>query len=69
MEAKIKKIFDYQRFEGNDRLKSICDDVEKKYAQMEELTDDDLYMVAAGTVIDKQKPATDDRFNKSGVTE
>lgn len=48
METTLKKLFDYQRFEDNSRLKAICDSVEEKYAQMEELSDDDLYMVAAG---------------------
>lgn len=61
METKLKKLFDYQKFEGNERLKAICDSIEEKYAQMEELSDDDLYMVAAGTGIDKPKSPPDDK--------
>ena len=48
METKLKKIFDYQRFEENTRLKNMCDSVEKKFAELESLSDDELYMVVAG---------------------
>lgn len=54
METMIKKLFDYQKFEGNARLKKICDSVEAEFAEMEELSDDDLFMVAAGKTIEKK---------------
>ena len=48
MERKLFQAFDRQRFQQNERLARVIDDVESRYAHA--LTDDDLEMVsAAGT--------------------
>ena len=45
MEKKLKKLFDYQRFEKNERLEKIIRETESRYAK--ELSDDDLSLVNA----------------------
>lgn len=45
MEKKLKKLFDYQRFENNPRLEALIQETESRYSA--ELSDDDLMMVAA----------------------
>ena len=45
MEQKIKKLFDYQRFENNSRLGKLIAETESRYAV--ELSDEELFMVAA----------------------
>ena len=45
MEQKLKALFDYQRFEKNERLEKIIAETESRYAQ--ELSDDDLSLVNA----------------------
>lgn len=45
MEKKLKKLFDYQRFEKNPRLEALIQETESRYSA--ELSDDDLLMVAA----------------------
>lgn len=45
MENKLKKLFDYQRFENNARLSAIIADTDSRYSR--ELSDDDLFMVNA----------------------
>lgn len=49
MQEKILKIlFDYQRFEGNEKLKDMIAETEARY--QDELSDDELELVsAAGT--------------------
>ena len=44
MENKLKSLFDFQRFENNPRLAKVIKDTE---CYAEELSDDDLFMVAA----------------------
>ena len=46
MENKLKKLFDFQRFEGNASLQSVIDDVHARYA-MKELNMDDMEWVNA----------------------
>ena len=49
MERKLKKLFDYQKFEGNSELQQVIDRVHAKYA-VRELDLADLETVsAAGT--------------------
>ena len=49
MEKKLKKLFDYQRFEKNERLEKIINETENQYG--EELTDYDLSLIdAAGEI-------------------
>lgn len=45
MERKLFQAFDRQRFQQNQRLGAIINDVESRYAHA--LTDDDLEMVSA----------------------
>lgn len=45
MENKLKALFDFQRFENNSKLAKIISETESRYAA--ELSDDDLFMVAA----------------------
>ena len=45
MEKKLKKLFDYQRFEKNERLEKIIKETESRYGG--ELSDDDLSLVNA----------------------
>ena len=50
LEAAVKKLFDYQRFEKNASLQGVIDEVLDRYAQPRPvaLTDDDLAMAAGG---------------------
>lgn len=45
MEQKLKKLFDYQRFEKNEKLEKLIRETESRYAK--ELSDDDLALVNA----------------------
>lgn len=45
VEKKLTKLFDFQRFSGNDRLNAIIAGVEERYAGA--LADDDLELVSA----------------------
>lgn len=45
MESKLKKIFDYQRFERNEKLEKLISETESYYSR--ELSDDDLLFVNA----------------------
>lgn len=44
-ENKLKRLFEYQRFENNTRLAELIGETEGRYAA--ELDDDELYMVSA----------------------
>ena len=45
MENKLKKLFEYQKFEQNERLAKLIAETEARQAT--EISDDDLEMVAA----------------------
>ena len=45
MENKLKKLFDYQRFEQNEKLEKLVRETENHYAT--ELSDEDLSLVSA----------------------
>lgn len=45
MDNKLRKLFDYQRFEGNERLAKFISETESRYAK--NLSDDDLSFVNA----------------------
>lgn len=50
MEKKLKKLFDYQRFEQNEKLEKLIYETENRYAK--ELSEEDLSLVsAAGDMI------------------
>ena len=44
MERILKRIFEYQRFSPNNRLKTMIEDVEKQYCALD---DEELSLVAA----------------------
>ncbi len=50
MENKLKKMFEYQRFENNPRLAKLISETESRYGA--EISDDDLFMVNAAGDID-----------------
>ena len=52
MENKLKKLFDYQKFEQNDRLAKLIAETEVRQAA--EVSDDDLAFVAAAGNIFEQ---------------
>lgn len=51
--ASLKKLFDYQKYEHNDKLDDLIHQTESRYSNSNiiQLGDDDLEMVAAGTKI------------------
>lgn len=57
MENKLKAMFDYQRFEPNDRLSRLIDDTESRYMSMNELSDSDLELVSAAAMTDFKRDA------------
>ena len=58
MEKKLKKLFDYQRFEKNGKLEKIIAETESRNAR--KLSDDDLSLVNAAGEIDKLIYGTND---------
>ena len=48
MENRLKKLFDFQKFEGNASLQSVIDDVHSLYAVRELDMDDMQWVNAAG---------------------
>ena len=59
MEKKLKKLFDYQRFEQNAKLEKLIQETENRYAK--ELSEEDLSLVsAAGEIKGEQNKFTDD---------
>ncbi len=61
MEKKLSRLFDYQKFSGSDALADIIKDVESRYPDAVELSDDDLTFVnaAAGVNISNQQRDND----------
>ena len=49
MNNTLKKLFDYQRFEGNRELQQVIDSVHARYA-VQELNLDDMEMVSAAGI-------------------
>lgn len=49
MEKKLGLLFDFQDFEGNDRLSNLISETQGRYAQ--ELSDDELEDVAAAGIV------------------
>ena len=59
MEKKLKKLFDYQRFEQNAKLEKLIQETESRYAK--ELSEEDLSLVfAAGEIKEERKTFADD---------
>ena len=65
MEKKLKKLFDFQRFEQNERLEKLIRETESRYAK--ELSDDDLSLVNAAGEINPGKVEADSGFNAAGI--
>ncbi len=58
MENTLKTLFDFQRFESNDRLSKLIEATESKYmSNMTALSDDDLSMISAAgkTTVDSRR--------------
>ena len=51
MENKLKKLFDYQDFEGNNELQAVIDSVHQRY-QVREVSLEDMDLVWAAGVPD-----------------
>ncbi len=45
MENKLKSLFDYQRFKGNEKLERLIVETESRYCK--ELSDDEMALVSA----------------------
>ena len=59
MNKKLKMLFDYQRFEQNEKLEKLIQETESRYAK--ELSEEDLSLVsAAGEIKEEQKTVADD---------
>ena len=64
MENKLRKLFDYQRFEGNARLAKMIREAEEQASA--ELSDDELFMVnAAGEIGAKSASAALNEHDES----
>ncbi len=67
MENKLKKLFEYQKFEQNERLAKLIAETEARQAA--EISDDDLEMVAAAgeiteiSIEEKEINIGDDSFD------
>ena len=59
MNKKLKMLFDYQRFEQNEKLEKLIQETESRYAK--ELSEEDLSLVsAAGEIKEERKTFADD---------
>ena len=58
MENKLSRLFDYQKFSGNDALADVIKDVESRYPETRELSDDELFFVNAEGAVE-QPPVSD----------
>ena len=65
MEKKLKRLFDYQRFEQNEKLEKLILKTESRYSK--ELTDDDLSLVNAAGEIISGKVEVDSGFDAAGI--
>lgn len=58
-DEKLKRLFDYQKFENNRRLKDIIFDVNNECKT--QLSDDLLVSVAGGTTVKNEKQEKEDK--------
>ena len=49
---KLKKLFDFQRIENNEKLQNVIDEVNTSGPKVRMLSDDELMMAAGGSEID-----------------
>ena len=55
MEKKLSRLFDFQKFAENSELADIIADVDSRYPKAQELSDDDLFNVAAAGTMTAEK--------------
>ena len=60
MENKLKMLFDYQRFEKNASLEALIREAQTDYAR--ELSDEELFMVAAAGEITEKTDTKDTQY-------
>lgn len=61
MEEKLKRLFDFQKFEKNEKLSALIEETQKRYA--EELSEEDLEQISAAGDIASLLPGTSDSIN------
>ena len=59
IEKKLKKLFDYQRYEKNKDLQHIINDVENRFPEEVMINDYELSFVAGGKNVDVKKDKED----------
>ena len=59
MEKKLKRLFDYQRFEKNEKLEKLIKQTEERYGT--ELSDELLSMTAGGLKEEEDKTSLQNR--------
>lgn len=63
MELKLEKMFDYQKFDGNEDLQRIIDSVHQRYSVRELSVDEMEWVAAAGDhAASHQKRSTKDQL-------
>ncbi len=65
---KLKKLFDYQRIENNDKLQSVIDEVNSSGPKVRMLSDDELEMAAGGSELTGNIPGENNVISESGVS-
>lgn len=65
--TRLKKLFDYQRIENDDKLQNVIDEVNSSGSKVKMLSDDELMMAAGGSEITGHIPGESDRISESGV--
>ena len=61
MENKLRKLFDFQKFEGNASLQKVIDDVHARYAMKELDLDDMEWVNAAGDNSEPKRRKPEDK--------
>lgn len=59
MEKKLSRLFDFQKFSENSELADIIADVDSRYPKAQELSDDELFNVAAAGTFTTPKDKQD----------
>ena len=64
MEKKLSRLFDFQKFAENSELADIIADVDSRYPKAQELSDDDLFNVAAAGTMTAQNDKKEIKIDK-----
>ena len=59
MEKTLRRLFDYQKFEGNTALQQVIDSVHARYAMQELNLDEMSFVAAAGITVKKPADGSD----------